>query len=87
MTRKPTLSIFHQVINVVVMRKTFQDFVSFWYKLCLFERQLKYLHIDTNHYVVSYKYVAIFFILVKHFTKSTKRRISKRLLQYAIQNS
>ena len=49
-TRKPTLSIFHQVINVVVMRKTFQDFVSFWYKLCLFERQLNYLHIDTNHY-------------------------------------
>ena len=27
LTRKPTLSIFHQVINVVVMRKTFQDFV------------------------------------------------------------
>ena len=53
LTRKPTLSIFHQVINVVVMRKTFQDFVSFWYKLCLFERQLNYVHIDTNHYVVS----------------------------------
>ena len=55
------LSIFDQKANtrdisrshVVVMRKTVQDFVSFWYKLCLFERQLNYVHIDTNHYVVS----------------------------------
>ena len=39
--------------HVVVVCKTFQDFVFFCYKLCLFGRQLNYLHIDTNHYIVS----------------------------------